>query len=344
MNAKSRGFRICLLAISALLAPAIARAQDDVLPPRTAPGSPTSGTGSITGKVVLPSGQPVSERIRIILSTMTNPGMVVYTDTSGGFGFRSLAEGLYTIEVSGDTRLYEIVTQEVRLIRGMHVRLLINLKEKASLDASKPAARPVSAGELEQNVPAAAKKEFDAGSRLAGEGKIKEAVERFKAAIAIHPGYVMARNDLGAQYLKLKLFAEATEQFEAAVELNPKAFNPRLNIGIALTEQKRFSAALEHLNVALSINSAAPAVHLYLGIVLGETDELSPAERELLTAMSIGGPEYALAHFYLAQVYLKQGEREPAMRELSAFLSASPSGDKAARAKELLAMLKSGKI
>ena len=149
-----------------------------------------------------------------------------------------------------------------------------------------------------------------------------------------------AHNDLGAQYLKLKHLDEAVAEFEAALDINPKAFNPRLNLGIARVKQKKYSEALEHLNQAISMDSSSAAAHLYLGMVLEETDELPAAERELRTAISLGEQPYAVAHFYLAQLQMKKGDREQTINELTVFLKESPNNELAGRARQILEELK----
>ncbi|HXG66706.1 MAG TPA: tetratricopeptide repeat protein [Blastocatellia bacterium] len=340
MRAASKVFQVCLLAFVVVCASVAAHAQEDM--PTLPRSTPTSRTGSITGKVVLPSGQPVSERVRITLSSLNDPGMTNYTDSNGGFGFRGLREGMYTIEVAGDPKLYEVVTQEVRLIRGTHVRLHITLKEKAAPEGKKSTGNVVAATEFEQQIPDRAKKEFEAATKLVAQGKIEESIERYKRALAIFPNYLMARNDLGAQYLALKRPAEAAEQFEAAIEISPKAFNPRLNMGIALVDLRKFLAALEHINQALALDSSSPAAHLYFGIASVETDELEAAERGLNAALSIGGEPYSVAHYYLAHVHMKRGDRDAAIRELKTFLQKSPGNELAAQAKKLLETLQSG--
>lgn len=339
MKTQVRILQVCFIVITILGASAVAHAQEDVIPLQNVPGGPRRGTGSISGKVVLPSGQPVGERARIVLSTMTSQGMVLYTDNSGGFGYAGLGEGVYTIEVSANSKVYETVFTEVRLIRGTHVRVNIALRERVA-EAGRPSGNVVSLGELDRNVPAAAKKEFEKATLLVNEGKLQEAIERYKRAIAIYPGYLMARNDLAAQYNKLKLWREAIEQLDAAIEINPKSFNPRLNMGIALVEQKKYVDAMEHLNLAVSIDSSSPAAHLYLGIASVETDELPAAERELSAALTLGGVEYSVVHFYKAQVHLKKGERDGAIRELKTYLKESPTGERAANARQLLETLK----
>lgn len=296
-------------------------------------------SGTITGQVVLPSGQQVANRIRITLSGYRISSLIGYTDNKGRFLFQNIGDGTYTLEVEGDQSLYEPVTQEVRVTYGAHPVLVITLREKKQA-ATKSSSNLVFAGELDQQVPDEARKEFEKGAELSEKGKFKDAVRCFKNAVAIFPTYLMARNYLGVQYLKLGQWRDATEQFEAAIEINSKALHPRQNIAIALIEQKKYEQAIEHLNQALSIDSSSPAAHLYAGIASLGVEEIDQAERELLLALSLGGSEYANAHFYLALVHIRKSERDSAKRELMAYLEKLPKGEKAARARELLEKLK----
>jgi tetratricopeptide (TPR) repeat protein len=286
--------------------------------------------------VTLPSGEPVSERVRITLSTLNDPGIGTYTDNNGMYTFSNLRTGNYNIEVVGNVQLYLPTTESVYLPRGARLTVNIALREKSATTTTKPASNVVSATEADEKIPDAAKKEYETGIRLVKDGQIAEAVESFKRALTIFPTYLKALNDLGAQYLKLRKLDEAVKQFEAAIEINPKAFNPRLNLGIVYFEKKHYSDALEHLNQAVSLDSSSASAHLYLGMVLEETDELPNAERELSTALSIGDQPYAVAHFYLAQVQMKKGDREQTVRELNMFLQAAPNHPLAPRARKII--------
>jgi tetratricopeptide (TPR) repeat protein len=295
--------------------------------------------GTISGQVVLPSGLPVNERIKVTLTGTRVPYVISYTDTKGRFMFTGITDGTYMLEVQADIDLYFPVSQEVRVIYGAHPGIIISLREKTGT-AKKSTTSVVSAGELDREVPEAAKKEFEKGVELSGKGKIKDAVERFKKAVTLYPNYLMARNNLGAQYLKLGQWGDAAEQFEAAIVIDSKAFNPRLNLAVAQIELRNYDQAVEQLNQAISIDSSSSAAHLYLGIASIGAGEIDQAERELSTSLSLGGPENSLPHFFLALVYMRKGERDPAVRELNAYLKKTPDGDKAPRAKQLLDKLK----
>jgi tetratricopeptide (TPR) repeat protein len=295
--------------------------------------------GSISGQVVLPSGQQVNSRIKITLTGYRLTPLTTYTDNKGRFSFQAVSDGTYTVEVAGESDVYEPVAQEVRVFYGASSPLLITLREKAGATSNSKAG-VVSVAELDQQVPDEAKKEFDRGAQLSDKGKFQDAAERFKKALGIFPNFFRARNTLGIQYLKLGRWAEAEEQFEKAIEIDPKALGPRQNIASALIEQKKYAEAIEHLNRALSIDSSSPTAHLYAGIASLGVDEIDQAERELSTALSLGGAEYSNAHFYLALAYMKKGQRELAIRELNAYLEKLPKGEKAPRARQLLEKLK----
>jgi Tfp pilus assembly protein PilF len=294
--------------------------------------------GTVAGQVVLPSGHQVNHRIKVTLSGYRIASNTVYTDNKGRFSISTSGDGTYTLEVESEDGMYERVTQEVRVIYGAHPMLVITLREKPS--AKKSATNVVSAGELDQQVPEAARKEYEKGAQLSEKGNFREAAERFKKAIALFPAYLMARNNLGVQYLKLGQWAEAAKQFEGAIEINPKALNPRQNLGIALIEQKKYAQAIEHLNQAIAIDSSSATAHLYLGIASLGVDEIDQAERELTTALSAGGDGYSNAHFFLGLAFIRKGDRERAIRELKTYLEKEPKGEKAPRANQLLEKLK----
>lgn len=298
------------------------------------------GSVGITGRVLLPSGSIADNGVRVTLRNSTLPLTTIPTDRNGEFKFTNLTEGIYFVEAVGDGKLYEPVTQQVELVRGRSANLTIYLKAKSEVRDAKAGDRSVSLAELNQKVPAGARKEYEKSLKFVGEGKTEQAVEHLKQAVALYPDYLTARNQLGAQYLKLKMPAEAIEQFEAALKVDPKAFMSRLNLGIIAVEQKDYPAAINHLRQALTADGAAPAPHLYLGIALLGTDDLQSSFDELSKAIILSNSEYTVAHYYIAFIHTKRGERDDAIRELKTYLESSPSGELADHARVLLGKMK----
>jgi type IV pilus assembly protein PilF len=294
--------------------------------------------GSISGQVLLPSGQQPNFRIRVTLSGYRVPSVTAYTDNKGKFTISGISDGTYSLEVEAESGSYQTVYQEVRVIYGAHPMLVITLRERGS--AKQQSTGVVSASELAPELPEAARKEYEKGVQYSDKGKIEDAVDRFKKAISIAPNYLMAHNNLGVQYLKLGKWVEAGSEFEKAIAIDEKALNPRQNLGIALIELQHYQKAIEHLNQAISIDSSSPVAHLYLGIASIGVNEIDQAERELTTTLSLAENKYPNAHFYLGLVHMRKGEREQAIRELKTYVGQSPNGEKVARAKQLLDKLK----
>lgn len=339
MFSQSKDFTLFPVILLLLFVTVEARAQRRPEPPPRSHLPGNASVGTIKGRVLLPSGTPPKSRFKVGVSSGSNTGTMIHTDANGEFIFNNLPEGVYEVEVVGDTSLFDPIVEQATVLRGGRTSMTIYLKEKGAV-REKPAGDVVSVAELKQQVPEPAKREFEKATNLIRAGEREKAIEHFKQAIALYPQYLMARNDLGVQYLKLKRLDEAAEQLGAALEINPSVFNPRLNLGIVLVEQKKFSEAVEHLNQAAEINSSEPAPFLYIGIASIYMDDLDAAEEALTKSLRLGDDKYTLAHYYMAQVYMKRGDGEKATSELKAYLEKSPEGEQAASARSLLEKIK----
>jgi tetratricopeptide (TPR) repeat protein len=315
---------------------AISFAQDPSLRVRI---GPDLNNAVIEGRVLLPSGQSANFNIKITLSELHRPLATLYTNKHGEFRFPNLREGEYYVQVIADEKIYEPVAQRLWLNRSQTYQMTATLRKKEETVSRKTGPQVVSISEFDRAAPAAARKEYSQAARLVGKGDTQQAIERFQRAIAIYPDYLNARNDLGAQYLKLKRFDEAAEQFRLVLEKDPKYFNSRFNLGLALIEKKDYAAAIAQLNQTVAIDSAQPAPRLWLGVALLQTGDLPGAERELSRALITGGANFIAAHYYLAQVYLRRGDSGEATRALKAYLDGAPKGEYAEEVRRLLKKL-----
>ncbi|MEN3332619.1 MAG: hypothetical protein V7641_1984 [Blastocatellia bacterium] len=297
------------------------------------------GNGSISGRVMLPSGVTNSSHLKIILSNSQAPVTTIYSNKNGEFSFDNLRAGIYYVEAFADETLYKPLKQEVHLKPGAPVHLTLFLTEQSGPFVKKPNGNVVSIPEDERMIPSAARKAFDQAGKLIDKGDVDGALIHLNKAVAIYPDYLTARNKLGVQYLKRQRWPEAAEQFKAILEKNPKYFDARLNLGIVLYEEKRFDEAVDELGQAVSLDSSHPGAHLFWGIAALGMNDMIVAERELVRALLFGGEQYSNAHYYFAHVYLKTGRREEAAREFTLFLKTAPPGDMATQARTLLQQL-----
>ena len=162
----------------------------------------------IRGKVTLPSGFAVEGYARITLRTDQSILSTLYTNGSGEFQIRNLSQGIYFVEAEMPKSNFETAVRRVELGRGLMVDLNLELREKNDPSIIRRG-KVVSAAELRQKVPSAAKKQYELGVKFVSKGDFQKASTHFQDALAIYPEYLAARNDLGAQFLKLKRIDEA---------------------------------------------------------------------------------------------------------------------------------------
>lgn len=305
----------------------------------------TAVSHTIRGKIFMPSGNLPEQRIRVVLEVTTGGvAQEVFSDSVGNFEFHSVPNNNYRILIPTDRELYD-TAQEALEVSGNFSRTFmvqIYLKEKTPEFGAKPKGKLVSAIDLSQDVPKAAKKSYEQSLKLSKEGKTAEAITLLQEAIKIFPTYLLALNRLGEQYLISNKPAEAQPLFERALVVNPKYHVAHINLGIIFCEQKNYAAAIEHLETANHLDETYPVAHLHLGRALMDKDppEFDRAERELLQARELGGTSFAYVHLHLFNLYLRRQGYEKAAEQLEAYLKDAPTASNAASVRETLEKLK----
>jgi tetratricopeptide (TPR) repeat protein len=294
--------------------------------------TPDTNDAIIRGRVTLPSGFAAEGYARITLRNQQSILSTIYTNNSGEFQIRNLSEGTYFVEA--EVKNFDPVVRKVELGRGLLVDLTFELREKKDFGLARNT-KVVSAAELRQSVPAAAKKEYELGLKFVNKGAFEEAARHFQEALSIYPEYLAARNDLGAQYLKLKQLDEAQKNFEIVLASDPKNFNAKFNMGLVQVERHNYREAIDLLNQAIAIDSTRPVARLWIGIAKLELGDLEVAEGELTRALIMGGDECVAAHYHLARIYFDRGDMNEAARSVQSYIQLAPHGEFIKEAKEL---------
>ena len=87
------------------------------------------------------------------------------------------------------------------------------------------------------------RREVQRGMSLYREKRYEEAARAFEGALRVHPGHVMATNNLGFTYFKLGRTADAITWYQKTVALDPKRAIVYANLGDALAQQGRAAEA-----------------------------------------------------------------------------------------------------
>ena len=306
-----------------------------------APGSSrglasSGGNNMIQGRIHLPSGQAVTGKtVKISLESVNNFGNIsTVADQDGTFRFTSLEAGAYTVVVDAGPE-FEKARESVSIDRqtsggGRSIQVTIQLYPK--VDASNPAFA---------GIPEKALNLYQKGAAAARKNDPKAAVGFLNDAIAAHPNFPIALNELGTQYIILKQWDKAGETFETLLKLKPTDPAAHLDLGIAHFNQKKMEEAESHLRKALELKSGGPTAHYYLGLTLISLKRYDDAQREFEAAIANGGENLALAHRYLGGLYMTANKHQQAADELEKYLKLDPKAADADRIKGTIKDLRS---
>ena len=311
----------------------------------------TGGRHSIVGRIYFPSGARADLRLKVRLESTRYSELSVLADSNGSFGFKSLLPGSYTVVIDGGDS-YESVREIVYIDgeasaprRGLPMptvarayQVQVHLQPKRLIQ---PAAKVGVVNAVLAGIPEAARKAYEKSIALDASGDHKQAIEHLKQAIAYHPAFPIALNELGLQYMKTGQLDAAVDALQKAVKLDPTAFVPRLNYGIALLQKKQFGEAKTQLEEALQRNPNSASAHLYLGITLIHEQRFPEAEQSFQRSIRASRPSLGLAHYYLGGLYWRRGEHKIAAEELEKYLQASPDAQDAEKVKATIKDLRS---
>ena len=95
------------------------------------------------------------------------------------------------------------------------------------------------------------------GNMLFQEGRIPEAIERYRQALQINPEMAEAHSNLGLALEETGHAEEAIDEYERALKINPHLATAQVNLGYALTQAGRTDEAMAHYREALEIDPGA---------------------------------------------------------------------------------------
>jgi tetratricopeptide (TPR) repeat protein len=292
----------------------------------------TSGSGgnsSIQGHVISPTGKLPDTRIRITLDSVNSGQRVAFANEDGSFNFNSLEGGSYTLVIDAGKE-FEVARESVFIEGGKpmsNVPVYLRMK---------PEANPAFAG-----VPKAAIDLYQKALEAQRKKENDKAMTLFGQAVAQHPQFALAHNEMGQLYMREGKVDKALEEYKAASDALPDDPMIQLNYGTALTQKKDFAAAEKRLRMALAKLDKAATGHLYLGISLIGLKNYAEAETELQQAIKLGGDQMAAAHRYLGGLYWGRDNKRAA-EELETYLKLMPKAPDAEQTREAIKKLRGG--
>ncbi len=156
-------------------------------------------------------------------------------------------------------------------------------------------------------------------------GRLPEAIEEFKRAIALNSQFPGAHYNLGLAYLwneGASAVANAEGEFKIELAANPNDFFSNYYLGITCIFQRKWEPAIDFLTTASRIQPNNPDPYFQLGQVYQELKKHDQAINVLTKAIQLNPNlphnkfQVTTAHYRLAQSLLQTGQTEAGRKEL----------------------------
>lgn len=179
------------------------------------------------------------------------------------------------------------------------------------------------------------------GQLLFLAGRLPQAESQFRSALELDTYLTDAHNNLGAVLDRMGKKPEAEAEYRRALE-DPAYPSPEkvyLNLGLLYGSQGRDDAAIRELRKAVEIAPKYYRAHFELASRLEAGGKFVEAASEY----EVAGPDYVTSadyHYRLGFTYLRLDNKLKAADHLKRVIALSPGSENAAKAQDLLAMVK----
>lgn len=167
------------------------------------------------------------------------------------------------------------------------------------------------------------------------EGREREALERFDAAVAADPGDPLALYYRGIVRGRLEDLDGAIEDLQSALRVRPDLARAQLELGAALLRAGRAEDAVAPLAAARQTPELEARATLFEGIARLRSGDVEGADG-LLRAASREADQHLAATYYLGVIEYQRGRHVRARRLLAEVVDDEPESETAVEARALL--------
>jgi tetratricopeptide (TPR) repeat protein len=162
------------------------------------------------------------------------------------------------------------------------------------------------------------------GELLVRRGRLDEALRHCENLIERQPNNELAHHALGLVHKNRGNLPEAISHYEAALRLGMDNAKIHNDMAVALAQSGQHARAVEHFREAWRLDPKHPGIPENLGLVLLQSDQAKEAVEWLNQAVQMR-PGEALAHFRLAYALNAAGRSAEARAEYRVALSLDPN-------------------
>jgi hypothetical protein len=293
---------------------------------------PINGSFTINGNVYYEDGnRPASDVMVQLQNSEGTVGQTEETTGSGGFEFRRLSGGTYTLAI--DLQGYERVSMQVDLSFMPAKGMVIHLR---STSGGKKPAPTSSVSTHELSMPEKARDLVSSGEKkLYTEKDAQGGLHDFQSAIAAAPDYYEAYYQTGMAYMALGKRDDAEAGFRKSIELsNDKYCEADVGLGTMMLDRRDFAQGEKTIRHGIELNPDYWLGHYELGRALLNESKVPDALKSAEQAKSLA-PSAAVVYRLLSNIHLQQKDYPALLADIETYIKLDPDSPAGIRAKQL---------
>ncbi len=306
----------------------------------------------IRGKVLNDKDEIVPNANVLIQGTDVKREYRVKTDKKGEYFYMGLPQGTYRIVVRAAgyqpnfvdnvrPSMAEESEVNIKLNPGSPDQKLWFEMTEAEREQLK---KEVGKAQQQKEVLSEVRVAFEAGLKLAQEGKYDEAIVEYRKALEKDPEQANIHGNLAEALSQTEKFDEALAEYQKAIELKPDDSALYTNMGVLLTKMGKQQESQEAFKKAAAINPGSAAQNFYnLGATLVNSGKSADAAEAFKQAIA-ADPNFAEAYYQLGISLSGNPSTMPdAIKALEKYIQIGQKPDQVEVAKQLVAALKTAK-
>jgi tetratricopeptide (TPR) repeat protein len=300
-------------------------------------GSTGRARCTIRVDVLSATGGHAPARLQVqLMQAMNNfPVAMDFTNSSGTAEFDNLQPGQYSVRVSGKgiktTKSGVIELNDWNVFMSTTV-----VVESASADQPGEPRGGAAVAAADLNVPEKAVKEYDRGNEEMAKKHWSKAIDHFDKAIAIHPKYSAAYNNMAVSYGQTGQKDRQREALQKAISANDHCVPALVNLAHLDFADKHVSQADDLLNKAVAADPTNVEALSFLAEVQVQEGHYQQAIEVAQKVHSLPHQHFAIVHYTAASAYEHEGLIPEAIAELHVYLQEEPQGPRADLVRKVL--------
>ena len=289
--------------------------------------------GFIRGQVRLEDGRVADHVVVRLRSDKIAFQTEVTTDPQGKFVFDGLPLSTFHLTIEGQGfRPFETVI-DITVSKMDYEQITLKFAKDRPAVGVPPEGPGASVG---AEIPASARKEFEAGQKAANDNKDADAaIKHYRKAIQLYSKYSEAYLALGLLYLDMGKFDDAQPALQSANEITPTAPGGYLALGAMFNAQKKYDEAEKALTRGLQLNSDVPQGQYEMAKTYWATGKWQEAEPHAQKAAELA-PTMAPVHVLLGNIALRKQDTAGALKEFQEYLKLDPKGPMAGGVSQMI--------